>query len=484
MSRSIAGMTKFIAVALTLMLSQTAVSYAPIEETWPTGRVSFRIADIGEEWLDAMKEAVARWQDTPVAIAIETVDEGSSQSCDLDGVNGIWWSESDCGEEGFGSTTLAVTNYWYRGDEIVEADIIFNSNESWAIYNGRLQGAVDFQRVAVHELGHAFGASHSEQNEALMFPTVSSTHVAQVDDINALGAGGDYGWDRNYNLNLSVSGSGRISVQPQIEGTLRVDGQALQSDYSALSCSDRCRHPLQKELRLVVVAEPESGQTFTGWEGTSCRSNGCILSPLTFSRELTANFSGQGSKLPPLAPRTLAASDGNFTNRVRVAWTASEGAYKYRIQRALAGSERYTLIGQTRGLAIVDRNPVSGVAYQYRVKACGAPKGDCGSFSASDSGYASDSVLPGPTDFSAADGSSPNGVRVQWNAVAGAYNYRVERASSRNGSYTLIGELRATAFMDRGGSAGREYFYRARACASRNGDCGQYSVTDSGYRGE
>nr|CAD7410056.1 unnamed protein product [Timema cristinae] len=49
-------------------------------------------------------------------------------------------------------------------------DIHFDDDEEWKINPGELEDGVDFFTVAVHELGHSLGLSHSPISSSIMFP--------------------------------------------------------------------------------------------------------------------------------------------------------------------------------------------------------------------------------------------------------------------------------------------------------------------------
>nr|CAD7261973.1 unnamed protein product [Timema shepardi] len=49
-------------------------------------------------------------------------------------------------------------------------DIHFDDDEEWKINPGELEDGVDFFTVAVHELGHSLGLSHSPVSSSIMFP--------------------------------------------------------------------------------------------------------------------------------------------------------------------------------------------------------------------------------------------------------------------------------------------------------------------------
>lgn len=95
---------------------------------------------------------------------------------------------------------------------------------------------------------------------------------------------------------------------------------------------------------------------------------------------------------PPLAPVDVTASDGAYTDRVAITWTASPGATGYEIYRAPGRDETYTELGGTAETGFDDTTAEPAAVYWYKVKACNTR--GCSGFSTPDSGYAS--VLPPP----------------------------------------------------------------------------------------
>lgn len=93
----------------------------------------------------------------------------------------------------FPAGTLALTLARFRFNTTIEVDIIFNQGATWDSYRGvRRTGIRDFQRVAMHELGHLLGLDHPDQAtppqrvEAIMNSVVSDADALQPDDITGI----------------------------------------------------------------------------------------------------------------------------------------------------------------------------------------------------------------------------------------------------------------------------------------------------------
>ncbi|MDX2419403.1 MAG: matrixin family metalloprotease, partial [Xanthomonadales bacterium] len=106
-----------------------------------------------------------------------------------DARSGVLFATTSCGSS-FGSSTLAVQQYWLSGPGPTrrKTGTIFNNNEEWGLYSGSWTGIPEFKRVAVHELGHGLGLDHSGDSNALMYFLSGDTEVPQVDDIQGVAA--------------------------------------------------------------------------------------------------------------------------------------------------------------------------------------------------------------------------------------------------------------------------------------------------------
>jgi len=85
------------------------------------------------------------------------------------------------------------------------------------------------------------------------------------------------------------------------------------------------------------------------------------------------------------APTNVQASDGTYTNKVRVSWNASSGATSYKIYRAASATGTKSLLGSPTGTSFNDTTAKPGVTYYYWVKACRSSR--CSSYSTRNTGW-------------------------------------------------------------------------------------------------
>ena len=261
--------------------------------SWPGNDVLFLIGGLNgnnDQWKTAFEEAARRWTDAPTGFRFRAERRSGAGLCAGTGDNNVIFSADSCGDA-WGANTLGVTVYWQLNGELVKADILFNSGKSWNIYDGPMRfSAIDFRRVAMHEIGHAVGLVHATSGGLLMSASVNDRYLPALEDINALR--GLYG-GATHLLKIANAGTGRVQVEPLVDGTGVLQGGRLYTgNYAAVLDCDRpaCDLWIQDGLRLRVTAIAGNGGSFSSWDGLAAQGSSVVLPPMSQDLAITARF--------------------------------------------------------------------------------------------------------------------------------------------------------------------------------------------------
>lgn len=228
--------------------------------------------------------------------------------------------------------------------------------------------------------------------------------------------------------------------------------------------------------RLVGTTAHPALDDATAIPGTSywykvraCNRAGCSA----FTPELPGKAF---SDITPPAPTGLAASQGTFTDRVRLTWQAAAGATGYHIYRSAVADGPYQVIATAEGSSYDDADVTVGTTYWYKLRACGTT--GCSLLSAEVSGYAASQVPSAPQGLAIAEDSAPGTIALNWEASAGATSYLVHRALAEDATPALLATVTETTYEDTAVQAGTTYWYWVRAC--NDSGCSPLSEPASG----
>jgi len=172
----------------------------------------------------------------------------------------------------------------------------------------------------------------------------------------------------------------------------------------------------------------------------------------------------------------VSATDGTYTDRVRVSWNSVSGASRYYVYRSTSSSGTYSYLGYVTGLYRDDTTASPGATYYYEVRAYN--DGHYSDYSSYNSGWSD--LIP-PTGVSASDGSYTDKVRIgDWSSVSGASRYYVYRATSSSGTYSSLGYTSSTYYYDTTATPGTNYYYKLKAY--NDGHYSDLSSYNSGWR--
>ena len=131
-----------------------------------------------------MRRAFASWS-AVVQISFREVGTGDSPDIFID------WTQANCGDTNMTGGVLAHADYppgcGFYGNALPRPLHFDDEEHTWCI--GAVADQFDVETVALHEIGHILGLSHSSVAGAVMFPTVSANatnRVLAADDIEGV----------------------------------------------------------------------------------------------------------------------------------------------------------------------------------------------------------------------------------------------------------------------------------------------------------
>ena len=210
------------------------------------------------------------------------------------------------------------------------------------------------------------------------------------------------------------------------------------------------------EDRESYVFSPDSKVIVNGtmWETWSCKVTDTFSWLRLFSPEYTISA-------VPAAP-VVKAGNSATSGKPMLTWDAVDGATSYRVYRATSQSGPYRLLGSVTTTTYVNTGAKDGVTYYYMVTAINDSGESAFSNTVSGQNKAVTSKPAAPV-VKIGNSATSGKPMLTWNAVSGATSYKVYRATSQNGTYSLLGSVTVTSYTNTGAKDGVTYYYKVTA---------------------
>ncbi len=209
--------------------------------------------------------------------------------------------------------------------------------------------------------------------------------------------------------------------------------------------------------------------------------------PILYSPTNTVIFTNEFSVtltiISPGKPGGLTASEGTYTDKIRLSWLDTTNAATYRIYKATTSdfAQATILVDGLTELTYDDTNSILPGRYNYYWASAINEYGGEGSTSSMAIGYAS---LAAPMNVQASDGLYTNKVAITWQTVTGPTGYEVWRNTLNSTSgvnFIKLGTVSSstTNYDDTTATINVTYYYFVRSITP---DIGTFSASDSGWR--
>ena len=170
------------------------------------------------------------------------------------------------------------------------------------------------------------------------------------------------------------------------------------------------------------------------------------------------------------APK-VSVTNAEASGKVKLTWDAVDGAVKYRVYRSAKKSSGYKLLKTTEATSFTNTSAVAGTKYYYYVKAVAC--NDTTSKASNTVVRTCDLARPA---ISLSNVESSGKIRISWEAVEGAVEYKLYRATEKNGTYSLLKTTASTGMTNTGAKAGETYYYKVKAIAADSAANSAYST--------
>ncbi len=289
---------------------------------------------------------------------------------------------------------------------------------------------------------HAFLSNAEDVSQFLN----SNEKLKNLGIADAQGIAGFYG--------LSMKGD-----DPQIEWTKSIKSQKLRISWGEVQGAVSYQ---------VYRSDSEEGKFENIAEVSKCQyDDKKVQAGVTYFYKICAVFedgkkssfsevhSGATLQMPVISS-VISKSGG----KLKVSWKGVNGATEYEVLRSEAIDGKYVKIASTAKKAYMDSKRETQKEYFYKVRARGGEQNGSSTDSAAASGWAVKQVV-----IRSVSSADSNSLRIRWKKVENAYAYRIQRSTSKKGTYKTVAEVKGnkTSYVNKGLKAKKTYYYKIQA---------------------
>ena len=162
----------------------------------------------------------------------------------------------------------------------------------------------------------------------------------------------------------------------------------------------------------------------------------------------------------PTAPTSVKATSSSY-NSINTSWSTVTGADGYEVYSAKSSSGSYTLILETTAKSYNNTGITTNSTYYYKVRAYRMVE-NVKVYSYLSSIASSKPVPSSPTNVKATR-TSPKSIKLTWSNAPGANGYEVFKATSSNGTYSLLSRMESLYCTNSRLTTGKTYYYKIRS---------------------
>lgn len=285
-------------------------------------------------------------------------------------------------------STLPNNRYaYYSGTSMATPHVAGAASLLWALNPGLTAAQVKQALLTTVDPASSLQGRTVTGGRLNLFRAVQAVNPTLVPDINVRHGNLQLPLGARHDLGLVSSGNYRYVIQNLGTGNLLLTGSPLVTLSGGAPAFQVRTQPAANliapngELWFDVDFAPTVAGTYT--TTVSIANNDPNEQPYTFM------ITGQGRL--PNTPQGVAATDGTYSDRVRVTWSGVSGATYYRVYRGVTfwPTEATPISSWQTGLSYDDYSATPGQTYYYWVTAATNATGAYESwYSSSDTGYA------------------------------------------------------------------------------------------------